>query len=219
MHASGTKQKNAEEYFDCALSILDEPGGFRFLTIASLCTRLNVTKGSFYHHFPGWDEFVKGLMAYWEAQQTERITTQSLHSQTATLHLESLVELTSDVPHTTENAIRAWGVTDEVVAQTQARVDARRVSYVEVFLSYLVDDRQLGNRLAMMTVALFIGLQHMDPRPNSKQIRDILYGYLHEVVGPALDKIVSPEKQTALQVGMPSEMSIRAIGRDPVPKV
>jgi AcrR family transcriptional regulator len=183
------KRITAEEYFVRALQMLDEPARVGALTIATLCESLSVTKGSFYHHFAGWDDFVKGLMGYWEAQQIERITAQSFEGQTASLHLESLVELASRVPHRTENAIRAWGMVDEVVAETQVRVDARRVSYVEVFLSYLVDDLPVVKRLATMTVALFIGLQHMNPRPDPQQIRDILYGYLHEVVGPALDKI------------------------------
>ena len=188
MPAAGAKQKSAEEYFLTALSMLDGPGTFGSLTIANLCQALGVTKGSFYHHFAGWDQFVKALMAYWEDQQTERIMQQSHQSQTAIGHLEGLVQLASDVPHSTENAIRAWGVTEELVAQVQRRVDARRVAYVEVFLSYLCDDLELVKRLATMTVALFIGLQHIDPRPGSEQIRDILYGYLHEVVGPSLDR-------------------------------
>lgn len=188
MPAAGAKQKSAEEYFLAALKMLNGPGTFRSLTIASLCQALGVTKGSFYHHFAGWDEFIKAFMAYWEDQQTERIMSRSHRSQTVMLHLEGLVELASDVPHAIENAIRAWGVTEELVAQVQRRVDARRVAYVEVFLSYLVDDLALVKRLATMTVALFIGLQHLDPRPESEQIRDILYGYLHEVVGPSLDK-------------------------------
>ena len=185
---AGGRQRSAEEYFLAALGMLDEPGTFGLLTIANLCRALSVTKGSFYHHFASWDEFVKALMAYWEQKQTERILSQSDRSQPAIRHLEDLVELASDIPHSVENAIRAWGLTEEIVAEAQKRVDDRRVAYVEVFLSYLVDDLALVKRLSTMTLALFIGLQHLDPRPGSQQIRDILYGYLHEVVGPALNK-------------------------------
>ena len=182
------KRKGPEEFFVCALQVLDEPGGTRDLTIATLCHRLTVTKGSFYHHFAGWDDFVKGLMDYWEAQQIERTSAQLHKAQTAALHLGSIVELASNVPHRTENAIRAWAITHEVVAQAQARIDARRVAYAEVLLSYLVNDLPFVKRLATMSIALFIGLQHMEPRPDPEQIRDIMNGYLHEVVGPALDK-------------------------------
>lgn len=188
MPAAGGRQRSAEEYFLTALTMLDEPGTFGSLNIANLCRALSITKGSFYHHFASWDEFVKALMAFWEQKQTERILSQAKQSQTAKLHLGGLVELASDIPHSTENAIRAWGVADDVVAQAQERVDARRVAYVEVYLSYLVDDLALVKRLATTTVALFIGLQHLDPRPGSQLIRDILYGYLHDIVGPSLDK-------------------------------
>jgi len=180
--------KCPEEFFVCAFQVLDEPRGIRDLTIATLCHRLTVTKGSFYHHFAGWNDFVKGLMDYWEARQIERITALSFEAQTAALHIGSVVELASNVPHGIENAIRAWATTHEVVAQTQARIDARRVAYVEQLLSHLLNDLPFTKRLATMSVALFIGLQHMEPRPDPQQIRDILYGYLHEVVGPALDK-------------------------------
>jgi AcrR family transcriptional regulator len=52
-----------EDYFHAALDILTDFGP-ESLTAARLCERLNVTKGSFYHHFQGMDDFVESL-AVW----------------------------------------------------------------------------------------------------------------------------------------------------------
>src|SRR5579884_2605293 len=55
---------NRTAYLECALDVLAESGADG-LTIAELCGRLGVTKGSFYHHFAGMGEFVTALLAFW----------------------------------------------------------------------------------------------------------------------------------------------------------
>ena len=62
----------AEDYFREALSILGEHGSDA-MTIALLCERLDVTKGSFYHHFGGMPGFVDQLLAFWEREHSDRL--------------------------------------------------------------------------------------------------------------------------------------------------
>ena len=61
-----------DDYFREALAVLDEFGSDA-LTIAVLCDRLDVTKGSFYHHFGGMPGFITQLLEYWEREHSVRL--------------------------------------------------------------------------------------------------------------------------------------------------
>jgi len=177
--------KSSQDYFEAALAIVGQHG-LRVLTIASLCQRLTVTKGSFYHHFSGWDDFVGGLLAYWETEQTERIIDLTSASRDPRARLESLVELASEVPHAAESAIRCWGANDAAVGEAQRRVDASRLEYTAVVLAELLDDdRERARSLAKTTLALFVGLQQISPRLGSSEMKTVLTEYLRGVLGPA----------------------------------
>ena len=63
---SGTLNRN--DYFEAGLDLLAE-GGVQAQTIANLCERLGITKGSFYHHFSSLGDFRAQLLGYWEAAQ------------------------------------------------------------------------------------------------------------------------------------------------------
>src|SRR5260370_6350351 len=54
------------------LALLEEAGA-EALTIESLTSRLDVTKGSFYHHFTNYQDFQKSLLSFWEEEGTRHI--------------------------------------------------------------------------------------------------------------------------------------------------
>ena len=51
------------DYFDAGFELLAS-GGVGAVTIAALCYRLGVTKGSFYHHFSSQTAFQNELLAF-----------------------------------------------------------------------------------------------------------------------------------------------------------
>ena len=55
---------NKESWLALALEVLAQEGRAK-LQIEYLAKRLNVTKGSFYAHFPGRKEFIASVAAYW----------------------------------------------------------------------------------------------------------------------------------------------------------
>ncbi len=52
-----TPRLTQRDYFTVALRLL-AAGSHEALTTAALCDELQVSKGSFYHHFGGWPGFV-----------------------------------------------------------------------------------------------------------------------------------------------------------------
>ena len=62
---SGPHRLGREAYFTASFALLGAEGP-EALTIAALCKRLKVTKGSFYHHFSGMPQFTEALLRHWE---------------------------------------------------------------------------------------------------------------------------------------------------------
>ena len=58
-----------ETWIKKGLKVLAESGAAS-LTIKGLSFRLNVTKGSFYHHFKNRIVFINEMLEYWENQLT-----------------------------------------------------------------------------------------------------------------------------------------------------
>ena len=70
-------RKSKRDWFIAAIYLLAE-GGPSAITIDALCQQLQVTKGSFYHHFKNYDDFKLSFLHYYEEAGTlniiERLT-------------------------------------------------------------------------------------------------------------------------------------------------
>ncbi|MEM9729946.1 MAG: TetR/AcrR family transcriptional regulator [Myxococcota bacterium] len=154
------------------MAILEE-GGAGALTIASVCERLEVTKGSFYHHFSAWGRFVDQLLEHWAEVQTERIIALAEAEGDITRRLDRLVDFASKLPHRAEASLRAWGRSDPQVQRTVARVDARRQRYLAEVYGTLVPTRR-ANLLAAGAMALLVGTQQLRDDPSPAEVRRLL---------------------------------------------
>lgn len=125
-----------EHYCREALAILGEQGS-EALTIAVLCEGLDVTKGSFYHHFGSMAGFVANLLAFWEREHSDRLIAMSRAQPDPTLRITTITEIGVNLPHAPESAIRAWGRSNPIVAQAVARVDRRRERHLFESISAL----------------------------------------------------------------------------------
>lgn len=162
-----------EDYFRDALRVLGDAGSDG-LTIAVLCERLGVTKGSFYHHFAAMPAFVTALIGYWEADQAARLSALPRPDGYATEQLESLVDAALDLPHSVERAIRAWGATNADIATAQARVDRRRERRAADTLVGLGLQRDNARQLARMAMSTLIGAQLRDEAWDRRRMRLLL---------------------------------------------
>lgn len=124
MAGSSTGKHTASDYFREAMAVLQE-SGFPALTAAGLCSRMGVTRGSFYHHFESFDDFVAQLLAYWEQHYSRDLIAKSL-SHDLRSQISKQAEFAISLPHGAEAAFRAWGTIDPRVAAAQQRVDRLR---------------------------------------------------------------------------------------------
>ena len=162
-----------ERYFAEALALLGELGS-QALTIAAMCERLDVTKGSFYHHFGGMPAFCDELLAYWEREHSDRLIALSEAQPDTTVRVTLLTDMAVDLPHASESAIRAWGRSSPDVAAVVERVDQHRERHVVESLEQLGLPGDRARILGRLAIDLLIGIQTREVPPSPGRTRELL---------------------------------------------
>lgn len=103
--------------------------GHTEVSAESLARRLNVTRGSFYHHFRNREDFVRTLLAAWEEEYTERMLAHAVQGRSAGETLKRYLSIAAEKQPGREVSIRAWALQDPLVAEFQQRVDATRLAF------------------------------------------------------------------------------------------
>ena len=172
---SGVSTLSRDDYLAAGLDLMAE-GGVNAVTIAALCERLGVTKGSFYHHFGDVSDFHAALLASWEdstsyAIEKARAVTDS-HKR-----LSVLKELGVAAHHEAESAIRAWGRSYEPAAAVVRRVDAaREANLVESFRAIGIPAAR-SRHLARIGLATLIGTQSLERPVDRKRLLAVFDEY------------------------------------------
>lgn len=150
---------SADDFLRVGLDLLGERGPDD-LTIAALCDRLNVTKGSFYHHFSGLPDFVGRLLVFWERNYNADLIAAAQSEDNPLYAVPFLSEAAAALPHATEAALRAWGRSNPDVAALMARVDADRMATIEGVLVEGGIAKARARFIAELGVTVLIGFQH-----------------------------------------------------------
>jgi AcrR family transcriptional regulator len=173
------RSASREKYFVAALEILTDQG-FGHLTMTALHRRLDVSSGSFYHFFNGWDDFVAQFLESW-IEQTAEISSKAERASDPFDRLETLRWLARSVPHSAEAAMRLWSATDPAVATAQRHIDAQRLAIIREAVSAAgVTDVQ-ADRLARHGLSIIVGWQQLS-RPFDLQMLDEMLGQFIELV-------------------------------------
>ena len=140
-----------------------------------IARRLDVTRGSFYHHFRSVDELVKLMLEFWEQTQTTDILNRSNQdyedlNEKMTMLLESAWNTDADL----EIAIRQWAFTNATVRQHVERIDQIRLGYISEIYSQLVNDPKRGPKLGKIAYYGLLGALHAWPRFTKNRLRDTI---------------------------------------------
>jgi AcrR family transcriptional regulator len=146
------------DYFEVGLDLLAE-GGLSSVTIANLCERLGVTKGSFYHHFAGGPDFQHRLLTYWSEDRTRDLIEIVESTPDPLDRIPLMKRMGVELHHEAESAIRAWARSDKRAAETQRRVDSDRERVLtEAFVDAGIPHPK-ASTLAQVGLAILIGTQ------------------------------------------------------------
>jgi AcrR family transcriptional regulator len=133
---------------------------FAGITIDNLCRRLSITKGSFYHHFKNFDNYIEELMNFWMKENTlELIRLTNL--STPKNKIKKLHELAKTVDHKAELRIRAWGFSHPLIKEHVQKVDLLRLEYLISLNLSSGHDPDSAKYLAMVDYSTLVGFQQL----------------------------------------------------------
>ena len=108
-------------------------GGNQDIRIDALAEKLGVTKGSFYWHFEGREDFVRALLAHWVDVSTGQVADELEESRKPPE--DRLLELAEQIVAKKLDqynlAISAWALREPAVAAAVRKVEQFRWNYVE----------------------------------------------------------------------------------------
>ncbi len=167
------KRLDKLDWFLAALSILDKES-FSKITIDNLCSKLNVTKGSFYHHFGNIEGFIDAFMAYILEKKALDYMKKADKEQNLEKRLDliRLMGFVSD--YNVAHKIRAWSYSNEIVKKYLDQIDEIRLEYLvrlRVLKGESKEDAEIKSRI---DYALLVGLQQLYPKLSRNEL-DKLY--------------------------------------------
>lgn len=165
-----------EDYFEAGLELLAESGP-PSVTVAALCRRLGVTKGSFYHHFSGIPDFMQRVLGHWERQEVHRTLEAWARAERDQPTEIAKLAATWGIRHEAETAIRALARTDPSAAEVLQRVDDRREHHLAELFEVLGMDEGRAPVLARVGMAILIGTQQREHPVDRKRLEQMLGEY------------------------------------------
>ncbi len=146
------------------------------LRIDSLAQTLRVTKGSFYHHFVDLADYRRALLAHFEElcttryiEASERLT--ALPPVDRLLCLADAVLADEGTYRGLEVQVRSWAAQDDDAHDTLARVDARRLAYLNELAFEMLGNALQAADLAATIYYLLIGSEHAIPSGSAILLR------------------------------------------------
>lgn len=148
-------------YLESAMEVLADSGS-EGLTVAELCARLGVTKGSFYHHFSGMSDLVTALLRFWGEERNQQLIASSAAESDPDVRVGHLIGIALGLPHAAEAALRAWGRSNPQVRAAVEHVDSVREQHLYES-AILAGATELAGRLhARMAMAILVGTQQRE---------------------------------------------------------
>lgn len=144
-----------------ALSLIAEKG-VSGLAVEPLARRLEITKGSFYWHFPGRDELLCRALQRWEQQDADHLERSLADDEDPAHRLARFVWRTSRQTLTHRVYLALCGCPDDQhIAPVLKRVTERRVDYLTAAFEQLGLGREVARQRATLVYSAYVGYLQM----------------------------------------------------------
>lgn len=167
-------RKQKEDWLETGLQVLVEAGKTG-LTIERMTGTLDVTKGSFYHHFKSMNDFERQIIEYWANQYLSTTVGYPQDPAEGLKLLDAIMEEGYGPLTAPEVAIRVWAYQDENVRKTVERIDAVRRDFVlHTFRPFAAGEDE-ARLWTDMFFAMTIGAITAQPRLSTERLLE-MYG-------------------------------------------
>jgi AcrR family transcriptional regulator len=168
------------DWYKKGLQVLSTKG-YSNLRLEYLCEQLEVTRGSFYHHFEDLNEFVDKMMEYWEEYSNSIMDGVANSEGSPEDKLNKLQKDVFDISGKLEVIIRAWATFNKTVLKYVRRIDRKRIAFItelHIKQGYAKDTAELTAKLEYAT---YIGVQNLYFMESKKEAES-LYGEFERVL-------------------------------------
>lgn len=149
-------RKKREDWLAAGLQVLGDQG-LDGLTIQHMSTVLGVTKGSFYHHFNGIEDFETALLLYWAEPYLSTADDLPKDPRQRLALLDRIMSEAFSRVSRPEIAIRSWAHQNPDVQVVVVRVDKARTRFVYNVFSSLVSSDSQARLMTEMFSTMLIG--------------------------------------------------------------
>ncbi len=156
------------DWIEAGLLLLAEEG-LESVTIDRLCARLGLTKGSFYWHFKGSQEFLQAMADYWShgAQFLDSLESSGTDDWE---QIKAIARRSGKLGYgRIDKAMRVWADSCGDTAESVRKTDRDVIRFVSRKLSNIGLSSADARVVAEMIVASGIGLAAMDPTPGARR--------------------------------------------------
>ena len=167
-------QVTREDWISAGINQLRAHGPHN-LSGEKLARRLDVTRGSFYHHFRNMDDFVDLLLDEWERAYT-RHQLQDAHDRGGNprAEMDLLLEAAWNADIDLEIAVRQWAFSNPRVRERVEAIDHFRLERIHQLYRQITGDDPKSARLAQIAYYGLLGLIHAWPRRNRDEMRSMI---------------------------------------------
>jgi AcrR family transcriptional regulator len=164
-------RRSKQDWINAGLQLL-RTHGEHALTIERLCQTLEISKGSFYHHFGDLAGYQTALLEFWEQAFTLHPIEMAWQHNDPVERAQILAETVRQLDHTLDLAFRAWGLHDSTINTTVQRVNQRRLEALTEL--HRIQGHAHPEVLAQIEYAAFIGAQNLGLIPRLPHVETLL---------------------------------------------
>jgi AcrR family transcriptional regulator len=165
-------RKNKENWLNEGLNVLAQEG-LEGLTIDAMAFRLELTKGSFYHHFKDVHDFEGRLLEYWADQYLSTSGLLPDNPRDRLSLLDTIMEETFSAITEPETAIRLWAQQDDRARFYVEQVDAFRRQIVFDIFECLVNEPEEAWLMTDIIFTITIGSMTAIPRIPAQRVLEL----------------------------------------------
>jgi len=177
-----------EDWLKKGLQVLTAKG-YTNLRLEYLCEQLEVTRGSFYHHFDDLNDYVDKMMAHWEDNSNHIMDNVAASPGAPLERLSQLQRDVFNIPARLEVVLRAWATFNKIVLKYIRRIDRKRIGFIaELYLEHGLS-QEAADTTAKIEYATYIGVQNLYFMEARKEAEALYYEFERILIRFGKDKI------------------------------